>query len=265
MLKSGASQRRPWVVGNWKMNGGLVDNEALLSSLLTLFEGHGDQPIAHCSVAVPTPYLFQAAVRLRGRPMSWGAQDVSSEPAGAFTGEVSVAMLQDFEAEFCLVGHSERRGRHGETDRQVAQKAVALAEAGLTPVICVGESLDIRDRGQAVGVVCDQVRDVAQQLAELEKLASAVFAYEPIWAIGATEAMNSHQVHEMSLYIQKCVKEMYGTMVMMPRIIYGGAVNADNAREIVDRGYVDGLLVGRESLKVENFVGIIKNVDLGIK
>jgi len=258
MLKSGASQRRPWVVGNWKMNGGLVDNEALLSSLLTLFEGHGDQPVAHCSVAVPAPYLFQAAVRLRGRPMSWGAQDVSSEPAGAFTGEVSVAMLQDFEVEFCLVGHSERRARHGETDRQVAQKAVALVEAGLTPVICVGESLDIRDRGQAVGVVCDQVRDVAQQLAELEKLASAVFAYEPIWAIGTGRSASPAQAQEIHAAIRGVLAEIDASAANQIRLLYGGSVKAATAGDLFAQEDIDGALVGGASLNAQEFFDIAR-------
>jgi len=258
MLKSGASQRRPWVVGNWKMNGGLVDNEALLSALLTLFEDHGDRPIARCSVAVPSPYLFQAAVRLRGRSMTWGGQDVSSEPAGAFTGEVSVAMLQDFEAEFCLVGHSERRARHGETDRQVAQKALALVEAGLTPVICVGESLEVRDRGHAVGVVCDQVRGVAQQLSELEKLGSAVFAYEPIWAIGTGRSASPVQAQEIHVAIREVLSEIDPSAADQIPLLYGGSVKAATASDLFSQKDIDGALVGGASLNAQEFFEIVR-------
>ena len=187
MLNSAATQRQPWVIGNWKMNGGLSENEALLSDLLGLLESHGGRPIARCAVAVPAPYLFQTMVRLSGHPIGWGAQDVSAEVAGAFTGEVAVSMLQDFEAQFSLVGHSERRSRHGETDALVAAKALALVQQGLTPVVCVGESLQERDQGRALTFVCDQVRQAAQPLHAQGVLADAAFAYEPIWAIGTGE------------------------------------------------------------------------------
>ncbi|MFM8630308.1 MAG: triose-phosphate isomerase, partial [Betaproteobacteria bacterium] len=129
MLNSAAVRRSPWVVGNWKMNGGLSANEALLSELLGLLEARAGRPVAQCAVAVPAPYLFQSMVRLSGHSVGWGSQDVSAEASGAFTGEFSVAMLQDFEAQFSLVGHSERRARHAETDAVVAAKAVALADA----------------------------------------------------------------------------------------------------------------------------------------
>lgn len=257
MIKSEASQRRPWVVGNWKMHGSMVDNEMLLSGLLGLLDGHEQsQPIAHCSVAVPFPYLFQAAVRLKGHSVGWGAQDVSPEETGAFTGEVSVAMLQDFEAEFALVGHSERRARHAESDAGVAAKAVRLAASGITPVVCVGETLDARDQGKAIDTVCAQVRVVASALSDSRLLDMAVFAYEPIWAIGTGRSATPEQAQEMHAAIRSSIAQLDGGVAVKTRLLYGGSVKSSNAQELFGQQDIDGALVGGASLNAQEFYEI---------
>lgn len=256
MTRSGLISRQPWVVGNWKMNGSISDNEMLLSGLLALIEGHGNAPTAKISVAVPSPYLFQAAVRLKGHSVTWGAQDVSTEEKGAFTGEVSVTMLQDFEASFALVGHSERRARHGETDQVVAAKASRLAAAGLTPVVCVGESLEIRDQGSALDVVCGQVRAVAQALHAQKLLDCAVFAYEPIWAIGTGRSASPEQAQEVHAAMRDTLAEIDAGVAAQIRLLYGGSVKAATAPELFAQPDIDGALVGGAALNAQEFFGI---------
>lgn len=256
MIKSVAMQRGLWVVGNWKMNGDMVSNEALLSGLLGLIEAHGDKPIAELAVAVPSPYLFQAAVRLKGRNIAWGAQDVSDQEKGAFTGEVSAAMLQDFEAQFALVGHSERRGRQQESDALVAAKACALVRAGIVPVVCVGESLEAREKGEAVKVVCAQVRHVALALAEHGGLAHAAFAYEPIWAIGTGLSASPEQAQEMHAAIRAELGKIDANAAREVRLLYGGSVKGASARALFAQPDIDGALVGGASLNAQEFFDI---------
>ncbi len=256
MIKSGAMQRALWVVGNWKMNGDMVSNEALLSGLLGLIEAHAGQPMAQMAVAVPSPYLFQAAVRLRGRNIAWGAQDVSDQEKGAFTGEVSVAMLQDFEAQFALVGHSERRARQHETDAAVAAKACALAAAGLMPLACVGESLEARNAGRAVEIVCAQVRHVAQALANVGSLAKAGFAYEPIWAIGTGLSASPEQAQEMHAAIRAEIAKIDGQVAQQVPLLYGGSVKGATAKALFVQPDIDGALVGGASLDAQEFFDI---------
>ena len=260
MTKAVVTSRQPWVVGNWKMNGSLSDNEALLSSLLGLIERHADQPMAKLSVAVPSPYLFQAAVRLKGQPITWGAQDVSTEEKGALTGEVSVAMLQDFEAECALVGHSERRARHGETDQAVAAKALRLAKAGLTPLVCVGESLQARDQGRALEVVCGQVHAVAQALSDAKLLGRAVFAYEPIWAIGTGRSASPEQAQEVHAAVRGTLASIDAGLAAQIQLLYGGSVKAATAAELFAQPDIDGALVGGAALHAQEFFDIACSV-----
>jgi triosephosphate isomerase len=257
MVNFDAVQRQPWVVGNWKMHGSLSENERLLSDLVAAIEAHpSGVPMARCAVAVPSPYLFQAAVRLKGHPVGWGAQDVSAEPMGAFTGEVSVGMLQDFEAQFALVGHSERRARWGESDAVVAAKAKALAQAGLTPVVCVGESLQARDQGQAEAVVCEQVRVVVGELKSNNTLESVVFAYEPIWAIGTGRSATPDQAQQMHAAIRRTIAEADGAAAQRTVVLYGGSVKASSATELFAQPDIDGALVGGASLNAQEFYQI---------
>lgn len=257
MVNSMARSRRFWVIGNWKMNGSMVDNESLLSGVLGGLEKLGPLPNTDCGVAVPSPYLFQAAVRLKGRGIQWGAQDVSEHASGAFTGEVSVGMLEDFEAGFSLVGHSERRARHGETDVQVAQKACALLKGGVAAVACVGESLQTRNEGKAKDAVCAQVRVVAQQVAKLGRLSGLTIAYEPIWAIGTGQSASASEAQTMHAAIRDTLRSIDAGAADAIRILYGGSVKAANARELFAQTDIDGALVGGASLSAQDFVGIL--------
>lgn len=251
-----ATKKKKLVIGNWKMNIFTVKEAK------KLVEGikKGSLKTKNTDVVVCPPFVYVSELKgLVSKKVALGVQNIFEEVQGSYTGEVSAQHLAQFKVSYVIIGHSERRVR-GETDASVAKKITRALENKLTPVFCIGESTR-DDHGDYLSFVKTQLATGLSGVSKMN-IGDVVIAYEPVWAIGAKEAMNSNQVHEMSLYIQKCIKEMYGAMVPMPKILYGGAVNADNAREIVDRGYVDGLLVGRESLKVENFVGIITNVDL---
>ena len=188
--------RRKLVIGNWKMNGNRAANSALLSGILAGLSSEGS---ADCAVCVPAPYLAQCQAELAGSPVAWGAQDVSAQSSGAYTGEVSAAMLADFASRYVLTGHSERRAYHQESSQLVAQKTVAALAAGLTPVVCVGETLAEREAGQTDAVVCAQLDAVLDLLATGD-VAKIVLAYEPVWAIGTGKtatpqmAQDVHQV-----------------------------------------------------------------------
>lgn len=256
MLESGAMQRRPWVIGNWKMNGSIAANEHLLSGLLARMDQWGTDDAAEVSVAVPAPYLFQAMTRLKGSRVSWGAQDVSNESGGAFTGEVSAAMLTDFKAGFSLVGHSERRGRHGESDALVAAKALRLAEAGMTPVVCVGESLEVRERGRALEVVCRQVAEVVGPIRSAGVLDRVVFAYEPVWAIGTGRSATPEQAQEVHAAIRHAVAATDARAAASMRLLYGGSVKARSAASLFSCPDIDGALVGGAALDANEFSDI---------
>lgn len=253
-------QRRCLVVGNWKMNGDMVSNEALLSGLLSAIEAHGDKPLAEMALAVPSPFLFQAAVRLKSRNIGWGAQDVSDQEKGAYTGEISAAMLNDFEAQFSLVGHSERRARQHETDALVAAKACALAAAGLMPLVCVGESLETRNEGKAIPFVCAQVGEVAKALSAKGALERAVFAYEPIWAIGTGLSASPEQAQEMHAAIRAELARIDAKAAQTVRVLYGGSVKAATAQGLFEKQDIDGALVGGASLDANEFFNIASAV-----
>lgn len=236
------------VVGNWKMNGGLASNAALLVALLAGWKPRAGRDVAVC---VPFPYLAQARDALAGSPWAWGAQDVSRHAAGAFTGDVAAGMLAEFGCRFVLVGHSERRQLHGETDAEVGAKAVAALAAGLTPVACVGETLAERDAGQWQAVVARQFDAVA---AALEKdLPLAVLAYEPVWAIGTGRTASPEQAQEVHAFLRARLRQAGAEGV---RVLYGGSVKAANARELFAMPDVDGGLVGGASLVATEFLAI---------
>jgi len=224
------------VAGNWKMHGSRASIAALLDALVK------ENPPS-CAVCVPFPYLAQVAERLRGSAVAWGAQNVSEHAQGAYTGEVSAAMLKEFGCRYVLVGHSERRQLYGETDAQVAAKFAAARSAGITPILCVGETLQEREAGRTGEVVGRQLGAV--------KFEGGVLAYEPVWAIGTGRNATPEQVQEVHAFLRQRV----GPDAL---ILYGGSVKPQNAPAIFAMPDVDGGLIGGASLVAKDFLDIVK-------
>jgi triosephosphate isomerase (TIM) len=228
------------VAGNWKMHGSRASIQALLDSLL---QGIPKEARVGCAVCVPFPYLGLVAERLRGSSIAWGAQNLSEHAQGAYTGEVSAAMLAEFGCRYVLVGHSERRQLYGETDGQAAAKFAAVKKAGMTPILCVGETLEERDAGQTEAVV-------ARQLGAVE-FKDAVLAYEPVWAIGTGRNATPEQAQAVHAFLRRKVSSD-------TPILYGGSVKPQNAAAIFAMPDVDGGLIGGASLVAKDFLDIVK-------
>ena len=248
------------VAGNWKLNGTLAANEALLRALLR--DVQKSEPAA-CVVCVPYPYLSQAREILRGTPIAWGAQDCSRYDKGAYTGEVSGAMIAEMGARYAIVGHSERRSIFGDTDAMVAEKFAAAKRAGLTPIFCVGETLGERERGATNEVLARQVDAVLEKGAQV--LEGAVIAYEPVWAIGTGKTATSRQAQDAHEFIRKRVAAKETSVAARVPILYGGSVKAANAAELFAMPDVDGGLVGGASLVAEEFVAIWRAAGAQVK
>lgn len=244
--------RRKFVAGNWKMHGSLAANAKLLEALKQALSRAENADFAVC---VPFPYLFQVSQLMAGGPLSWGAQDLSAQASGAFTGEVSASMLLDFGCRYTLVGHSERRTLHGESDAVVSAKFAAAHGAGLVPVLCVGESLAERDGGQMEVVLRRQLEAVLK-VNGVAKFSSAVVAYEPVWAIGTGRTATPDQAQAAHAYIRGLLAEHGATIASNLTIVYGGSVKASNAKELFAMPDVDGGLIGGASLVAEDFVAI---------
>ncbi|WP_295851452.1 triose-phosphate isomerase [uncultured Xylophilus sp.] len=236
------------IAGNWKMNGGLAANAALLDGILA---GLGT-PGCDVAVCVPAPYLAQVGERVQGTAVALGAQDVSAHRQGAYTGEVSGAMLGDFGVRYVLVGHSERRQYHAETDATVAAKAVAALDAGLTPVVCIGETLAEREAGDTAAVVGRQLAAVLSALGE--RAAQIVVAYEPVWAIGTGRTATPEQAQAVHADLRAQLAAADAATV---RVLYGGSMNAINAAELLGQPDIDGGLIGGASLKAPDFLAIV--------
>ncbi len=242
--------RQTLIAGNWKMNGSLAANAALLDGIRA-----GAQGLAcEMAVCVPAPYLAQAEAGLQSSPVAWGAQDVSVHESGAFTGEVAASMLRDFACKYVIVGHSERRSLHAESSELVAQKTLRALSAGLVPIVCVGETLAEREQGRTDAVVNAQLAPVIAAVGE--QLAKIVIAYEPVWAIGtgktATPAM-AQQVHER---IRATLAQADAAAAATVRILYGGSMKPDNAKELLAMADIDGGLIGGAALKAVDFLAI---------
>jgi triosephosphate isomerase len=242
--------KKQLIAGNWKMNGSFTANEALLKALAAGMTG------ATCQVAVcvPAPYLGQIQGLVAGSGIDLGAQDVSQHESGAFTGEVSAAMLRDFATRYCLVGHSERRQYHGETDAVVAIKAQRALAAGITPIVCVGETLAEREAGRTEEVVKRQLAAVIH--ANGHCISEIVVAYEPVWAIGTgkTASPEEAQLVHAVLRAQLRAATAQAERVL---ILYGGSMNATNAAQLLSQQDIDGGLVGGAALKAADFLTII--------
>ena len=240
--------RKRLVIGNWKMHGDTAFNSELLAGLRA-----GIADPSHCDVAVcvPFPYLYQTRSLLEGSGVSWGAQDVSEHEKGAYTGEVASAMLADFGCRWALVGHSERRSYHGETDAVVAAKAVAALGAGITPVVCVGETLQEQEAGQTHAVIDRQLAPILALGAE--QLARLAIAYEPVWAIGTGRTATPEQAQDVHALIRSRLESAGAPQV---RVLYGGSVKASNAASLFTMPDIDGALVGGAALVASEFLSI---------
>lgn len=245
--------RRQLVIGNWKMHGDLLSNRSLLLGLAAADGCCG----AESAVCVPFPYLAQVQSLLSASPVTWGAQNLSEFPAGAYTGEVSAAMLRDFCCRYVLVGHSERRAVFGETDGQVAGKFAAAIAAGLVPVLCVGETLAEHEAGRSHEVVLAQLEAVLLRVG-VAAFAHAVLAYEPVWAIGTGRTASPGQAQEVHRVMRQRVAELDSRVAAGLRILYGGSVKAQNAGELFLMPDIDGGLVGGASLVLEEFLAICR-------
>lgn len=245
--------RRPLVAGNWKMHGTLAGVRELLQGIREGLPDHRE-----AEVAVFPPYVFIPELA-RGAcdHMALGAQNVSEHDEGAYTGEVSGAMLRDFGCRYALVGHSERRALYRETDEQVAAKFTAAHRHGLAPVLCLGETLEERDAGETEVVVGRQL-DAVLKVAGSGQLSGAVIAYEPVWAIGTGRTASPRQAQDMHAYIRDKLRQADATMAGEIRILYGGSVKPDNAGELFSMPDIDGGLVGGASLKAADFLAIIR-------
>jgi len=240
------------VVGNWKMNGGLKQNDALLGTLRAEWDAPAGRQLAVC---VPHPYLWQAQAALSGSAIAWGAQNLSERDAGAFTGEVSAAMVAEFGCRYAIVGHSERRTLFGETDAMVASKAAAAIRASLTPIVCVGETLAERDAGSTERVVARQLDAVIETLGT--KLPAIVLAYEPVWAIGTGRTASPQQAQEVHRLLRSRLAAADATAADV-LLLYGGSVKGDNAAALFRCPDIDGGLIGGASLKADEFLAIAR-------
>ncbi|GKS90418.1 triose-phosphate isomerase [Acidovorax sp. SUPP2539] len=242
--------KKKLIAGNWKMNGSLASNQALVNALR---EGMG-QPGCDVVVAVPAPYLAQVQALAEGSAVAVAAQDVSAHESGAYTGEASAAMLLEFGVRYVLVGHSERRQYHGETDEVVAAKAQRALAAGITPIVCVGETLAEREAGQTQAVVKRQLAAVVH--ANGHCISEIVVAYEPVWAIGTGRTATPEQAQEVHAVLRAQLAAA-SPQADRIRLLYGGSMNAANAAQLLAQPDIDGGLVGGASLKAQDFLQII--------
>lgn len=246
--------RRKLVVGNWKMFGRLARNQALLEGVMA---GVRDLRNTDCAVCVPYPYLAQAQSLLQSSNVAWGAQNMSHHDEGAYTGEVAAGMLVEFGCKYVILGHSERRGLYHESDEMVAMKFDAAIKAGLTPILCVGETLDEREAGITEEVVARQL-DAVLNRAGVKALEKAVVAYEPVWAIGTGKTASPQQAQAVHAFIRQRVANLDGQVAQGLCILYGGSVKAANASELFSMADIDGGLIGGASLVAEDFVAICR-------
>ncbi|MCU6433061.1 triose-phosphate isomerase [Undibacterium sp. Jales W-56] len=246
--------RRKLIAGNWKMNGSFASNEALLSDLRA---GLGSDVACEVLVCAPAPYLMQCADLLSDSDIAWGAQDVSVHISGAYTGEVSAAMLADCSCSYVIIGHSERRAYHGELNELVAQKTLRALASGLKPIVCVGETLEQRESGLTNAVVRAQLQAVLDVI-EADALADLVVAYEPVWAIGTGKTATPQMAQEVHAVLRQQLALKNVTSAANVRILYGGSMKPDNAQELLAMPDIDGGLIGGAALKAADFLAIVR-------
>jgi triosephosphate isomerase len=246
--------RKPLVAGNWKMNGSIESIKVLLDGLKA---GVGAVANAEVAVCAPAIYIPQVQAALAGTPIGWGSQDVSVHESGAYTGEIATPMLQDFGCKYAIVGHSERRTYHGESDELVADKVETARKAGLTPIFCIGETLEEREKGITEEVCARQIDAVINKYG-VEALGDSVIAYEPVWAIGTGKTASPEQAQDVHAFIRARVAASSAEIAEKIQILYGGSMKPDNAAELMAKPDIDGGLIGGASLKADDFLGICK-------
>ena len=245
--------RRTLVAGNWKLNGSLESVRQLVADIKA---GLGDLK-ADVAICPPYVYIPEVAALCKGSTLGYGAQDVSDQTAGAFTGEVSAPMLNDFGCKYAIVGHSERRSLYGEDDEFTARKFAAARKAGLIPILCVGELLEEREQGITEQVVARQL-DAVIQMEGVAALADAVIAYEPVWAIGTGKTASPQQAQDVHAFIRGKIAALDAGVAEKVQILYGGSVKGANAAELFAMADIDGGLIGGASLQAEEFLTICR-------
>lgn len=246
--------RQPLVAGNWKMNG---SRESVFELLKEMREGV--KVVTDVEIVVCPPYLYIPEVQgqLYGSSIRWGGQDLSLHEQGAYTGEVSGRMLVDFGCEYVIVGHSERRSYHAETDRQVAGKYKSALDAGLLPILCVGETLEQREQSATEKVVERQLAAVIEQCG-VKALEAGVIAYEPVWAIGTGKTATPEQAQQVHGFIRGLIAQQDSAVAERVRILYGGSMKPSNAAELISKPDIDGGLIGGAALNAADFLDICK-------
>jgi len=244
--------RQPLVAGNWKMNGSRESINTLLDGILA---GAGGVEKAEIAVCAPYVYLSQVADKLDGSAVAWGSQNINDNDSGAYTGEISGPMLNDFGCKYAIVGHSERRSIYGETDEDVARRFMAAQKHGLVPILCVGELLEEREQGITNEVVSRQL-DAVINAAGIQAIGNSVIAYEPVWAIGTGKTASPEQAQEVHAMIRAKLAGMDADIAASVRILYGGSMKPGNAGELIGMDDIDGGLIGGASLNADDFLGI---------
>ena len=247
--------RTTLIAGNWKMNGSLADNELLCRAILAGLTGHDASQAPAIAVCAPSVYLSPLQSLLAGSTISLGSQDISAHDKGAFTGEIAASMLKEFGVRYAIVGHSERRHYHGELDTLVALKAKAALAAGITPIVCVGESLAEREAGRTEEVVKRQLAAVIHENGRC--ISEIVLAYEPVWAIGTGRTATPAMAQAVHAVLRAQLHAASPTAADRIEILYGGSMNAANAAALLAMPDIDGGLIGGAALKAADFLSII--------
>jgi triosephosphate isomerase len=246
--------RQILVAGNWKMNGSLESIKALLDGVKA---GAGDVTSAEMAVCCPAVYIDTVSSQLNGTSIAFGGQDISTQESGAYTGEIAGSMWNDFSCKYVIIGHSERRTYHNESDELVAEKFEVARKAGLIPLFCIGETLEEREGGITEEVVSRQINAVIDRVG-VDMLGEGVIAYEPVWAIGTGVTATPEQAQDTHAFIRSMVAEKSQAVADKIQILYGGSMNAGNAAQLLACADIDGGLIGGASLKSEDFLAIGK-------
>lgn len=247
--------RQSLIMGNWKMNGSRAESQALAQAIVAGLNA-GDQGIAVC---VPFVYLSDVRSIIESTPLALGAQNVADQEKGAYTGEVSAAMLKDSGCFYALVGHSERRTCYGDTDQSVAARFCQAQKEGVIPVLCIGETLEEREQDKTFAVIDDQLGAVID-MAGIDALANSVIAYEPVWAIGTGKTATDEQAQEVHKYIRQRIAGKNQNIADKIQILYGGSMKPENAKGLLAMPDIDGGLIGGASLVADSFLSIYRSV-----